>query len=116
MLKTIALIPARAGSKRIKDKNIYLLNGKPLISFSLDYAINAACFERIIVVTDSKKYAEIALKHKNIEVFMRPKHTAKDNSPDIEWVKWTLNKVSEEGFTSDLFCILRPTNPSEQKQ
>ena len=60
--KLIALIPARKGSERVKDKNIQLINGKPLIFYSIRSAQKSKLFDRIIVSTDSKKYAKIAKK------------------------------------------------------
>ncbi len=57
--KCIALIPARGGSKRIVNKNIKLFDGKPLISYSIEAAINSGLFERVIVSTDSQEIADI---------------------------------------------------------
>lgn len=63
-MKKIAIIPARSGSKGLKDKNIIKVCGKPLMSYSIEAAINSKCFDKVIVTTDSEKYAEIA---KNME-------------------------------------------------
>ena len=60
MYKSIALIPARSGSKRIKDKNIKLLNGHPLIAYTIRAAIDSKIFDAVVCVTDSKKYKKIA--------------------------------------------------------
>ena len=113
--KIIAFIPARSGSKRIKDKNIYPLNGKPLIAYTLEYAINSGYFDKIFIVTDSKLYAETALRYGEADILLRPKSTAGDNSPDIDWVRWSLNQLSSNESNTDLFCILRPTNPFRDK-
>ena len=59
----IALIPARSGSERIKNKNIYNLNNKPLIAYSINSALKSKIFDRIIVSTDSLRYAKIAKKY-----------------------------------------------------
>ena len=56
----IAVIPARGGSKRIPRKNIKDFCGKPMIAWSIETAINSACFDKIIVSTDDKEIAEIA--------------------------------------------------------
>ena len=59
-MKKIAIIPARSGSKGIKDKNIIDLCGKPMMNYSIEAANSFGDFERVILSTDSKKYAEIA--------------------------------------------------------
>ena len=59
----VALIPARSGSKRLKNKNILKLNGKPLIAHTINYAKKAKIFDKIILSTESKKYAEIGKKY-----------------------------------------------------
>lgn len=74
----IAIIPARAGSKRIKDKNIKLFNGRPLIIYSIEAAVNAALFDHIIVSTDSKKIAEIARDSGAQVPFLRPAQISGD--------------------------------------
>ena len=58
--KILAIIPARSGSKGLKDKNIKMMNGKPLIAYTIEAAQNSKIFEDIIISTDSEKYAEIA--------------------------------------------------------
>ena len=62
-MKFIALIPARSGSKRLPDKNIKLLGGHPLIAYSIQAAIKSKLFDKVVCATDSKKYAEIAIKY-----------------------------------------------------
>ena len=59
----IAIIPARSGSKRIKNKNIKLFNGHPIISWSIKEAIKSKIFDKVIVSTDSTKIAKISLKY-----------------------------------------------------
>ena len=105
MSGVVALIPARSQSKRIPDKNIYSLKVHPLIAYSIASALESKLFDRIIVSTESKRYAEIA-KYYGAEVIMRPEEFASDTSPDIEWVKYTLERVK-----CDSFSILRPTSP-----
>ena len=62
-MKKIAIIPARSGSKGLKDKNIIDLCGKPLLAYSIEAAVQSGCFDRIIVSTDSKRYGEIAVQY-----------------------------------------------------
>ena len=71
--KIIALIPARSGSERIKNKNIIDFFGKPLIFYSINSAIKSSIFDKIVVSTDSSKYAKIAKKYGAEVPFLRPK-------------------------------------------
>ncbi len=109
--KLIALIPARKGSERIKNKNIYNLNNKPLIAYTIRSAIKSKIFDRIIVSTDSLKYAKISKKYGAEVPFLRPKKFSKSNSPDYEWLKFTINKLDKENYQFTHFFILRPTSP-----
>ncbi len=90
----VALIPARSGSKRVPDKNIRLLAGHPLIAYSIAAALQSKVFDKVLVSTDSERYADIA-RHYGADVpFMRPPTIAGDTSPDIEWVAYTLNRAA----------------------
>jgi CMP-N,N'-diacetyllegionaminic acid synthase len=107
----VALIPARAGSKRVPDKNIRLLAGHPLMAYSISAALQSRIFSGVIVSTDSQHYADIA-KYYGAEVpFMRPAEFAGDSSPDIEWVTHTIDQLRKDGREYDCFSILRPTSP-----
>ena len=72
MVKIIAIIPARSGSKRIKDKNIKKYKGIPLISHSIKHSLKSKYIQRTIVSTDSEKYAKIAVKYGAEVPFLRP--------------------------------------------
>ena len=107
----VALIPARAGSKRVPDKNIRRLAGHPLIAYSIAAALQSKIFKAVIVSTDSDRYADIA-RHYGAEVpFLRPAKIAGDTSPDIDWVAYTLDRLRKDGQEFDCFSILRPTSP-----
>jgi N-acylneuraminate cytidylyltransferase len=107
----VALIPARAGSKRIPDKNIRPLAGHPLIAYTISSALQSKIFSTVIVSTDSQLYAEIA-KYYGAEVpYLRPAELAGDLSPDVEWLEYTLNQLRQDGREFDCFSILRPTSP-----
>jgi CMP-N-acetylneuraminic acid synthetase len=107
----VALIPARSGSKRVPDKNIRSLAGHPLIAYSIAAALQSKIFKRVIVSTDSERYADIA-RHYGAEVpFLRPAEIAGDTSPDIEWVAYTLTQLRNNGQDYEYFSILRPTSP-----
>lgn len=109
-LSIVALIPARSGSKRIVHKNIKFFHGHPLIAYTISTAINSGVFSDVIVSTDSEKYKEIA-EHYGANVSLRPEKYAGDQSPDIEWVTYTINELKKNGREYDLFSILRPTSP-----
>ena len=107
----VALIPARAGSKRVPDKNIRRLAGHPLMAYSISAALQSRIFSAVIVSTDSQKYADIANYYGAEVPFMRPAEFAGDMSPDIEWVAYTLNQLRKDAQEFDCFSILRPTSP-----
>jgi len=106
--KIAALIPARSGSKRIKNKNIRKLNGIPLIAYSIQAARESGLFERVIVSTDSPQIAGIAINFGAEVPFLRPSKFAHDTSPDIEWLSHLLGDIGE---LPEYFAILRPTSP-----
>lgn len=110
-LKAIALIPARAGSQRVKDKNIRVLGEHPLIAYTIAAARLSSVFSDIIVSTDSDLYAEIASYYGAEVPFQRPSSMAGEISPDIEWVRFTLEVLRDMGREYDCFSILRPTSP-----
>lgn len=110
-ISTVCLIPARSGSKRIVGKNITDINGHPLLAYTISAAIDSGVFDMVLVSTDSSEYAEIA-RHYGAEVpFLRPSEFSEDYSPDIEWVKYTLNELHAHGRHFGQFSILRPTSP-----
>lgn len=110
-MNNVALIPARSGSKRISDKNIRMFNGVPLLVHSINAAKESGLFSRIICVTDSESYAQIATDHGAEVPLLRPNSTATDTSPDFEWVAWILTYMASEGNVFQTYSILRPTSP-----
>jgi CMP-N-acetylneuraminic acid synthetase len=107
----VGLIPARAGSKRVPDKNIRFLAGHPVMAYTIAAALESAVFSDVVVSTDSEQYAEIARYYGAQVPFLRPAELAGDVSPDIEWLAYTLKKLAENGRKYDCFSILRPTSP-----
>lgn len=109
--RVVAFIPARSGSKRVKDKNVRQLAGHPLIAYSIQAAVQSCVFTDVICATDSEEYAAIS-RHYGAEVpVLRDKAISGDTSPDIEWVVWMLRYLEQQGRTYDAFSILRPTGP-----
>jgi CMP-N,N'-diacetyllegionaminic acid synthase len=107
----VALIPARSGSKRVRDKNIRILAEHPVMAYTIAAALDSGVFSDVIVSTDSESYAEIARYYGAEVPFLRPPKLAGDVSPDIEWLEYTLKKLEEDGRRYDCFSILRPTSP-----
>lgn len=111
-MKILAIIPARGGSKSIKDKNIRLINGKPLITFSIEQALGSKYISRTIVSTDSLKYAKIAEKYGAEVPFIRPADISGDFSTDLEVFQHALQWLREnEKYVPEICVHLRPTHP-----
>ncbi len=110
-MKNIAIIPARSGSKGLKDKNIMRLNGKPLLAYSIEAALKSKCFDTVMVSTDSKKYAKIAEEHGAEVPFLRSEETSKDSASPWEVVREVLENYRALGKEYDTFTLLQPTSP-----
>jgi CMP-N,N'-diacetyllegionaminic acid synthase len=108
MPSAVALIPARSGSERVRDKNVRPLGGHPLLAYAVAAARASGVFERIVCSTDSGKIAEVAHRYGAETPFLRPKELATATSPDIEWITHALEQLDEH---FDLFAIVRATNP-----
>ncbi len=111
MKNIVCIIPARSGSKGIKDKNILNLGGHPLIAWSITTAKQSKLINRIIVSTDSKKYQQISLDYGAEVPFLRPSNISKDDSTDLEFFKHVLDFLKKDSYSPDLFVHLRPTTP-----
>ena len=110
-MKNLAIIPARSGSKGIKDKNIKDLCGKPLMAYTIEAALESGEFEEVMVSTDSEKYAEIARACGAQVPFLRSNVTATDTASSWDMVQEVLDNYREMGKEFDSFCLLQPTSP-----
>lgn len=111
-MEVLGLIPARSGSKSVVDKNIREINGKPMIAYSIEHGLASRYVNRVIVSTDSRKYAEISKKYGAEVPFLRPAEYATDTSLDLEVFEHALNWLKEnEGYCPDIVVQLRPTYP-----
>lgn len=110
-MRNLAIIPARSGSKGLKDKNIKILAGKPLIAHSISAAIESGIFDEIFVSTDSAKYAEIAKQWGAHVPFLRDTILATDSASTWDVVKSALRLYESNGETFDLVTLLQPTSP-----
>lgn len=109
--KILAIIPARNGSKGLKDKNIKNLCGKPMINYTIEAAFESELFSNIIVSTDSRKYAEIAEKAGAEVPFIRPQRLATDESATKDVILNVLDKIEQINGGYDYFMLLQPTSP-----
>lgn len=108
----IALIPARGGSKGLPNKNIKLLNGKPLIAYTIEAALQAKEISRVIVSTDYENIKEVALEYGAEVPFLRPDSLATDSSSSLDVFRYTINRLEEEGnIVINNFVVLQPTSP-----
>lgn len=112
-MKILTIIPARGGSKGIPRKNIKLLDGKPLIAYTIEASLRANIINRTIVSTDDDEIAKIALDF-NAEVpFLRPKELSGDKVPDLPVIEHAINYLDRyENYKADIVVYLRPTMPT----
>jgi len=115
MIKVLGIIPARAGSKGIPQKNKKLLNGKPLLAYTAKAAQQSSLLSKIILSTDDLQTAEVG-QGLGLEVpFLRPKTLAKDKTPTLLVVQHALRWFNENDDQFEAVCILQPTNPFRSK-
>ncbi len=107
----LAFIPARGGSKGIPNKNLYPLAGKPLIFWTIAVALQARCFTRIVVSTDSREIAAAAVGFGAEAPFLRPAELAQDTSLLGDAIAHALARLEEDGFRADIVVELYPTHP-----
>lgn len=105
--KFLGVIPARSGSKGLPNKNIKLLRGKPLLAWAIEEALKSICLDQVIVSTDSKDIADIAMKYGAFVPFLRSKKLATDESPTIDTVLDLIQKLPQY----DYVVLLQPTSP-----
>jgi len=109
--KILAIIPARAGSKRLKNKNLRDLNGKPLIAWTIEAALKTNVFDTIMVNTDSEEIKRISLSY-DIEVpFLRKAELATDEATTIDVILDTIDFYKKKEIFFDIVVLLQPTSP-----
>ncbi|MFA6039769.1 MAG: hypothetical protein WCV62_02380 [Candidatus Peribacteraceae bacterium] len=117
MAGVLALIPARSGSKTVLDKNLRCIAGKPLLVHAIEQAKHAASVGRVIVSTDSERYADIARQAGAEVPFLRPAEFAGDLSTDLEVFTHAMQWLQEhEGTVPDICVHLRPTFPLRRSE
>jgi CMP-N-acetylneuraminic acid synthetase len=105
------LIPARAGSKRLKNKNVLPLNGKPLIAHSIEAAKQSKYVDEVLVSTDSARIAKVAQRYGAKAPFLRPASISGDRTSDYPVVAHALKWYAQKAQPLDIVVFLRPTVP-----
>ncbi len=107
----IAIIPARKNSKRIKNKNIKIFNGKPIIYWSIKTAINSKLFKEVFVSTDSKKIAQLANKYGAKTLYPRPSNLSDDYSTITDVIKFEIKNLEYQKIKFNNICCIFPAAP-----
>ncbi|MCT4616238.1 MAG: acylneuraminate cytidylyltransferase family protein [Marinifilaceae bacterium] len=111
-MKILAIIPARGGSKRLKNKNILNLLSKPLIAWSIEVAKKSKYITEVVVSTDSPEIAEASKKFGAKVPFMRPDYLSSDTATSYDAVEHCIHYYKEElGKEYDYVLLLQPTSP-----
>ena len=113
MVKTrrIAYIPARSGSKGVPKKNIRMICGKPLLGWMVQAAIDTGLFDKIMVSTDSREFADVAEACGAWVPFLRDQNVATDSASTIEAICSDKLRLERMGEVFDIFCLLQATSP-----
>ena len=115
-MRTLVVIPARSGSKGLPDKNIKVLNGKPLIHYSIEVAQQIFNNEDICVSTDSDKYIKVA-ENTGLRIpFVRPETLSTDNATTQDVLLHCLDFYEQKGVFYDYILLLQPTSPFREKK
>lgn len=110
-VKHIAVIPARSGSKGLRDKNIKPLNGKPLMAYSIEAALESGLFDCVHVSTDSPDYAKTAQKYGADVPFLRSRELSSDTATTWDAMRFVLQEYEKLGKEFDTLAVLQPTSP-----
>jgi len=114
-MKVLAIIPARGGSKGIPNKNIKLLNDKPLIQYTIEVANNSKYIDDVVVSTDSDTIASISMEL-GVQVIKRPSELSGDTALVVDAVRYTIDSLEKEQKVYDIFLLLEPTSPLRTKE
>lgn len=110
-MKTICVVPARGGSKRLFRKNLALLSGRPLLSYTLEAACECGLFDKICVSTEDEEIAECALRHGGVDVLKRPSRLASDSTTVFDVCLHVLDDLESQDITFDVIAVLLATSP-----
>lgn len=109
-MKTLGIIPARAGSKRVARKNVRDFCGKPLIAWTIECALKATRLDQIVVSSDDDDALAVASRYAGVVALQRPPELASDTAPAVGYVEHALRTLPN-GSEFDVLVILQPTSP-----
>ncbi len=109
--KIIAIIPARAGSKRLPGKNTLPFVGRPCIQWTIDAAIGCRQIDDVVVSTNDTKVSELVSEHKGLQLIHRPAYLAQDTSSTVDVVVHALEVLTNRGQEYQWLLLLQPTSP-----
>lgn len=112
MASVVALIPARAGSKGVPDKNVRVCGGHPLLAWTIAACLKSKCIERTIVSIDSSEYALLSQTLGAEAPFLRPAEISGDNSTDTQFILHALDWLGGQGAEPKYIVHMRPTTPA----
>lgn len=107
----LAVIPARGGSRGVPGKNIKELAGKPLIAYTIKASLDSNIFQKVIVSTDSKEIADVAISYGAEVPFLRPAEISGDMISSDDVILHALSYYRQQGINYDMVCKLQPTSP-----
>lgn len=110
-MKTLAMITARGGSKRIPRKNIKEFNGKPIIAYSIEAALNSGVYDEVMVSTDDEEIAEISRKFGAKVPFLRSEKTSNDFATTTDVIEEVITEYKNRGEDFDIVTCIYPTAP-----
>lgn len=113
--KILAVVTARGGSKGLPGKNIKILNGKPLVAWTLEQIKNSKYIDRCIVSTDSSEIAEVCEEYGVKVPELRPEYLATDEASSMDVLEYTIKREEIQGRTYDYIMLLEPTSPLRKK-
>jgi CMP-N,N'-diacetyllegionaminic acid synthase len=109
--KALAVIPARAGSKRLPGKNIRPLGGQPLIAWTIEAAVSAGVFDKVVVSTEDLGIAEVARLHGASVLWLRPAALSSDTATSLDVLLHAVDQEKGSGAEYDCVALLQPTSP-----
>ncbi len=110
-MRVLGLIPARGGSKGVPNKNRKLLDGKPLLQYTIEAALGAKLLDQVVFSSEDELLIELALKMGAEVPFRRPKELATDTATSLSVVQHALRTLKDLGKEYDAVCLLQVTNP-----
>lgn len=111
VMRVLGIVPARGGSKGVPRKNIQLVNGKPLLQYTAEAALQTKRLSRVILTTDDEEIADIGRRCGLEVLFLRPPELAADDTPTLPVLQHAVRWLEERGDHYRSVCLLQPTNP-----